>query len=119
MRARSAPGVKPKTLVKVVGTSTVDLLVEERDVLRGKDVQDVCGQAENSIIPGYTGIESGQAAFGDIFSWYRKVMLWPVRDFLAQQENLDEAEKERLAGAYARQVIGRLEEEMLAARPSI
>ena len=108
-------GVKPKTLVKVVGTSTVDLLVEERDVLRGKDVQDVCGQAENSIIPGYTGIESGQAAFGDIFSWYRKVMLWPVRDFLAQQENLDEAEKERLAGAYARQVIGRLEEECMRA----
>lgn len=104
-------GVKPKTLVKVVGTSTVDLLVEERDVLRGKDVQDVCGQAENSIIPGYIGIESGQAAFGDIFSWFRKVMMWPVRDFLSQLDGPDAAEKERLADAYEKQAIARLEEE--------
>lgn len=103
-------GIKPKTLVKVIGTSTVDMLVEERDVLRGKDVQDICGQAENSIIPGYVGIESGQAAFGDVFSWFRKIMMWPVKDFLAQYEGIKEEEKEACAKRYYKKLIGRLED---------
>jgi len=74
-------GIKPGILVKVVGTSTVDMLVNTREDLRGSDLKDCCGQAENSIIPGYIGIEAGQAAFGDIYSWYRSLLMWPVNEF--------------------------------------
>ena len=74
-------GIKPQTLVKVIGTSTVDMLIAPKDVLRGKNIKDFCGQAEDSIVPEYIGIESGQAAFGDIMSWYKKILYWSIEDF--------------------------------------
>lgn len=75
-------GIKSNTLVKVIGTSTVDMLVNKREVLRGKDLKDCCGQAENSILPGYIGMEAGQAAFGDIYSWFRNVLMWPINYYI-------------------------------------
>lgn len=104
-------GIKPRTLVKVIGTSTVDMMVEERDILRGKHVQDICGQAENSIIPGYVGIESGQSAFGDVFSWFRRIMMWSVNDMLSIDESLSQQEREAKANEYYKKVIGRLDKE--------
>lgn len=77
-------GIKPGTLVKVVGTSTVDMLVDTREDLRGSDLKDCCGQAENSIIPGYVGMEAGQAAFGDIYAWFRRLLMWPVMEMARQ-----------------------------------
>ena len=79
-------GIKPGTLVKVVGTSTVDMLVNTREDLRGSDLKDCCGQAENSILPGYVGVETGQAAFGDIFAWFKRLLEWPLAE-LAADEN--------------------------------
>lgn len=86
-------GIKPRTLVKVVGTSTVDMLVNTREDLRGSDLKDCCGQAENSIIPGYIGMEAGQAAFGDIYSWFRRLLMWPV-ETMAQQMTADDENRE-------------------------
>lgn len=102
-------GIQPNVLVKAVGTSTVDMLIEKREALRGKDLKDACGQAENSIIPGYIGIEAGQAAFGDVYSWFRKVLLWPVRDFAKDIPGLDDAQREELVSRYYSKLIARLE----------
>lgn len=110
-------GICPKTLVMVVGTSTVDLLVEDRDILRGKHVQDICGQAENSIIPGYVGIESGQAAFGDVFSWFRRTIMWSVRDMLSMDNTISDEKKKQMAENYYEVVIGRLDRENNNKRP--
>jgi len=44
------------------------------------------GQAENSILPGYVGVETGQAAFGDIFAWFKRLLEWPLAE-LAADEN--------------------------------
>lgn len=110
-------GIKPRYLVKVIGTSTVDMMVEDRDVLRGKDITDICGQAENSIVPGYIGIESGQAAFGDMFSWFRRVLMWSVKDFLSQTDALSEEKKEELAQNYYRKLIARIESEAMKLEP--
>ncbi|MBC8533166.1 ribulokinase [Yeguia hominis] len=75
-------GIAPGTLVKVLGTSTVDLLVTRPELLKGKRLGTICGQAEQSILPGYVGVEAGQAAFGDLFSWYRRLLSWPLaQDF--------------------------------------
>ncbi len=73
-------GIQPNILVKVVGTSTVDMLVHKRESLRGKDLKGICGQAENSILPGYVGLESSQAAFGDIYSWFRNILMWSIEN---------------------------------------
>ncbi len=62
-------GVKPGTMVKVIGTSTCDLAVSPlADGLA--DIPGVCGVVPESVLPGQFGIEAGQSAVGDIFNWY-------------------------------------------------
>ena len=62
-------GVREGTLVKILGTSTCDILVFPRD--RGlADIPGVCGIVDGSVIPGFLGIEAGQSAVGDIFFWF-------------------------------------------------
>lgn len=71
-------GICPKTLVCTLGTSAVDMLIAKPELLKGKDITAYCGQAENSIIDGYIGIETGQAAFGDALAWLQKLLTWPI-----------------------------------------
>jgi len=62
-------GIAPGTLVKIIGTSTCDMLVSES----GKklaDIPGICGIVDGSILPGYFGLEAGQSAVGDIFNWF-------------------------------------------------
>jgi L-ribulokinase len=62
-------GIAPGTLVKIIGTSTCDMMV----VPLGQDLTDIpglCGIVEGSILPGYYGLEAGQSAVGDIFNWF-------------------------------------------------
>ena len=70
-------GIEKGTMIKVIGTSTVDLVIENIDILRDKDLRNICGQAENSIVPGYVGIEMGQPSFGDSYLWVKNLSLWP------------------------------------------
>jgi len=62
-------GVKEGTLVKVIGTSTCDCAVvsAHRQV---QDIPGICGIVPGAILPGFYGIEAGQSAVGDIFSWW-------------------------------------------------
>lgn len=59
-------GIDAGCLVKIMGTSTCDLMISSGDTL----VKGVCGTVEGSVIPGYTGIEAGQSAVGDLFLWF-------------------------------------------------
>lgn len=62
-------GVKPGTLVKIIGTSTCDICVRENNAVLA-DVPGVCGIVDGSVLPGYFGLEAGQSAVGDIFNWW-------------------------------------------------
>ena len=62
-------GVKPGTMVKVIGTSTCDLMVSE-PATPLEDIPGVCGIVDGSVLPGSFGIEAGQSAVGDIFNWF-------------------------------------------------
>ncbi|HLO99494.1 MAG TPA: ribulokinase [Fimbriimonas sp.] len=59
-------GVKPGTLVKIMGTSTCDIMIGDAAT---PDIQGVCGVVPGSVVPGYLGIEAGQSAVGDLFNW--------------------------------------------------
>jgi L-ribulokinase len=62
-------GVKEGTLVKILGTSTCDIMVSPKH--KGfDDIPGVCGIVDGSVLPGYFGIEAGQSAVGDIFLWF-------------------------------------------------
>ncbi|MBN1694109.1 ribulokinase [candidate division WOR-3 bacterium] len=62
-------GVKPGTLVKILGTSTCDIMVSPHNK-KISDIPGVCGIVDGSVMPGYFGIEAGQSAVGDIFLWF-------------------------------------------------
>jgi L-ribulokinase len=91
-------GVKPGTLVKIIGTSTCDISVwpngsrtgvapvsnqketaqaeqengDRRDACPTQlaDIPGLCGSVDGSVLPGYFGLEAGQSAVGDIFNWW-------------------------------------------------
>jgi L-ribulokinase len=62
-------GIKPGTLVKIIGTSTCDMMVAPMDRPL-PDIPGLCGIVPGSIIPGMYGLEAGQSAVGDIFNWF-------------------------------------------------
>ncbi|MBI3736547.1 ribulokinase, partial [Candidatus Sumerlaeota bacterium] len=62
-------GIRPGTLVKIMGTSTCDMMVWPLD-RHIPDIPGVCGIVPGSIVPGCYGIEAGQSAVGDIFNWF-------------------------------------------------
>lgn len=62
-------GIKVGTLVKILGTSTCDMMVWPAS-RRLADIPGVCGIVKGSILPQAYGIEAGQSAVGDIFLWF-------------------------------------------------
>jgi len=62
-------GAKEGTLVKIMGTSTCDIMVAPGDRTL-PDVPGLCGIVPGSVIPGMYGLEAGQSAVGDIFNWF-------------------------------------------------
>lgn len=62
-------GIKPGTLVKIIGTSTCDMMVVPLDQPLA-DVPGLCGIVPGSILPNMYGLEAGQSAVGDIFNWF-------------------------------------------------
>ncbi|MFB3891768.1 MAG: ribulokinase [Phycisphaerae bacterium] len=66
-------GIAPGTLVKIIGTSTCDMMVAPCDRPLA-DIPGLCGIVRGSILPGYFGLEAGQSAVGDIFNWFVNYM---------------------------------------------
>jgi L-ribulokinase len=62
-------GIRPGTLVKIIGTSTCDIMIHSNAETL-KDIPGVCGIVDGSVLDGYYGIEAGQSGVGDIFLWF-------------------------------------------------
>jgi L-ribulokinase len=103
-------GVKTGWLVKVMGTSTCDMIVGPRPSGTEKPVRGICGQVDGSIIPGMIGYEAGQSSFGDVFAWFKQLLLWPLDTILSDVEGLDAAAKEKLKTEMAKKLLPYLTE---------
>ena len=63
-------GIGPGTLVKVMGTSTCDVMVAPTGANRSPISRAFAASSPSRSCPGIFGLEAGQSAVGDIFNWF-------------------------------------------------
>lgn len=105
--------VKPGALVRIIGTSTCDIMVSDYETMGNKLIPGICGQVDGSVIPGLIGLEAGQSAFGDIYAWFKRVVAWPVENILAKSTLIDEETKQKLIDETMDKIIPALSEEAM------
>lgn len=85
--------IAPYTMVKVIGTSTCDMVIAPLDKHKSHLVNGICGQVDGSITPGFLGLEAGQSAFGDLYHWFKNLLFNPMKKLMedyVDEEKLNE-----------------------------
>ena len=103
--------IEPHMLVKVMGTSTCDMITTEMPREGEHLVKGICGQVDGSIVPGVLGMEAGQSAFGDVYAWFRDLLMWPVEHLLDRMPDLDVEKRNQYIDEIAETIIPLLSEE--------
>ena len=57
---------QPGRMLLIMGTSTCHMTLSDRDLL----IPGICGTVEDGMMPGFYGLEAGQACVGDHFDWF-------------------------------------------------
>ena len=104
-------GITPNTLVRIIGTSTCDVMVAACEEIGNKRIKGICGQVDGSVIPGMIGLEAGQSGFGDIYAWFKRVLEFPLKNILSETTALDDATKTKLINETCAGMIPSLTEE--------
>lgn len=104
-------GVTPRTLVRIIGTSTCDIMISSYEEMGDKLIKGICGQVDGSVIPGYVGLEAGQSAFGDVYAWFKQVLEFPIKQIIGNSSLLDEATKAKLMDEACSKIIPALTKE--------
>ncbi len=85
--------VEENTLIRIMGTSTCDIMIAPSEIIEERKVKGICGQVNGSVIPGFIGLEAGQSAFGDVLAWYKDILMWPVHQLLMKSTVINDEQK--------------------------
>ena len=103
-------GIERHRLLKVMGTSTCDIVVAPPATLPEKVLSGICGQVDGSVIPGLVGYEAGQSAFGDVYAWFKALLSWPLETILPALDGISEELARDVAGRTMDAIIPALEQ---------
>lgn len=103
--------IETKTFVRVIGTSTCDIMVASYEEMKDKLIPGICGQVDGSVIPGMVGLEAGQSAFGDIYAWFKNVLAWPIENIVANSSLINAETKSKLIDETLDKMIVELSKE--------
>lgn len=104
-------GIEAYSLVKVIGTSTCDILVASRQEMEKKLIKGICGQVNGSVLPGMIGLEAGQAGFGDVLAWFARVLLGPSIELINRSDQIGLQDKAMLLAEMKDGMLAQLSEE--------
>ena len=112
-------GIGRNRLLKVMGTSTCDIVVASPANEPEKLVSGICGQVDGSVIRGMIGYEAGQSAFGDVYAWFKALLSWPLEAILPTLtlDGLSDEVKRQIADGIAEKMIPALEQAAAALSP--
>ena len=85
--------IQPYDFVRVMGTSTCDMLIAPLEEIGHLLIKGICGQVDGSIIPNMLGMEAGQSAYGDYYAWFQRIITEPVRILLGEEAANELSEK--------------------------
>jgi L-ribulokinase len=100
--------IEPYFLSKVMGTSTCDMMVIPASDLKDTLVRGICGQVKGSIIPEMIGLEAGQSAFGDVYAWFKNMLLKPSIQIIEESAIISEDQKRELIHSLDSNLLNKL-----------
>lgn len=100
--------VDENVLVRIMGTSTCDIMISPYEIIKDGTVRGICGQVDGSVIPGTIGLEAGQSAFGDVLAWFKDILMWPSDKIIKESSTINEEQKKQLIEEISENIIKKL-----------